>query len=43
MSGVPHSVVRESTNSAQKVSSWTSYKPSQDTETSHETPEGATA
>ena len=43
MSGVPHSVVWESTNFAQKVSSWMSYKPSRDIETSHETPEGATA
>ena len=49
MSGVPsssqrpHSVVRESTSSAQKVSSGTSYKHSQHTETSRKNSVGAIA
>jgi hypothetical protein len=39
----PRSVVRESTSSAQKVSSGTSYRPSRHTETSYKNSEGATA
>uniref|UniRef100_A0A2N9I3H5 Uncharacterized protein n=1 Tax=Fagus sylvatica TaxID=28930 RepID=A0A2N9I3H5_FAGSY len=49
MSGIPsssrrrRSVPQESTNSAKKVSSGTSYKPSQRTEVSYETTDGASA
>ena len=49
MSGIPsssrrhRSVAQESTNSAQKVSSETSYKPSRRTESSYETTEAAAA